>query len=335
MPEKIKDLINFAKIYPQEALIGIEIEMEGARLSFERSKYWKATFDGSLRPNPEAIEYVLKHPIEIETVPRILLGIETFLLKKRGAKFDPSDRCGIHIHFNVQHYTTTELMNFICTYLIVENLLLKYCDESREGNLFCLRAVDAEFLIDCLIEFQKYGNLRTLTRRNNLLRYAALNVESIYKHGSLEFRALQTPKRFIKIVEWVTLLNDIRVAALRFDSPQDIVEAFSFYGGVDFTRHIFRQNYATLIGKGGFDINQTIMQGIRLVQDIAYTKRETKKQSNFKIKVDNNQDVRFFINQLAEPIRYAQMRVPINWIDVPDQDVAADPPDEPPEPEEE
>jgi len=278
MKHKVRDLIPFNHIWRSDQEIGIEIEMEGSHLEFNRSKLWEYVYDGSLRGNPEAIEYVLKQPIALKETKSAIDGLEKLLLLRRKAIFKPSDRCGVHIHFNVQNYTLQQLLNFICTYLIIENLLIKYCGNAREGNMFCLRAGDAEHLIDCIINFRRFSDISYLYQRQGDLRYAAMNVSSVRRHGSLEFRALRTPDKLIHIEKWIELLTLVKVAALKFNDPIEIIENFSQLGGVGFSRSIFKNKFKLLTKD--VDVNMLLLQGIRLVQDIAYVEIEKVKEKS-------------------------------------------------------
>ena len=277
---KICEILSFQHLYDPKKLIGIEIEMEGTNLGFNRSILWRFTHDGSLRNNPESIEYVLKNPSYLGQTALVLENLQNFLLhrKRTNAIFNPSDRCGVHIHFNVQHYTTKSLMKFICLYLVFENLLLRYCGGDREGNLFCLRAVDAEQMIDLLIDFKKTDNLRNLIRNHSSLKYAAINLGAIRVHGSLEFRGLRTPNNLNDIEVWIKLLNCIKVEAEKFARHVEIIEACYHYGSIDVTKKIIKDLFPILVKGEEYNIEQLIFKGIRIAQDSAYTEFEEQKE---------------------------------------------------------
>jgi hypothetical protein len=274
MNNRVKDIIIWDILFDSKQTIGIEIEMEGQNLSFNNSMYWKYTHDGSLRGTPESIEYLLKAPIPKREVSRVLKLLKDLMLIKRKppARFTPSDRCGVHIHINIQYFTEENLIKFMCTYLAVENLLLRYCGEARQGNLFCLRAIDANTLISKLIEYRQDGDLLKLTSRALDIKYAAMNLGAIREHGSLEFRALKTPNDIEKINEWVKLLCCVRDQSITFSSLEDIVETVSRYGADQFVRMIFQRHTNTLINVIGPDVEDDILEGIRIIQDIAYAK---------------------------------------------------------------
>lgn len=272
MYPKLNELLpNFWREQPKERKIGIEIEVEGDNLRIEANPNWTSVFDGSLRGNPDSLEYVLKRPVSIKMVPIVLDRLKG-LIEQGKARLILSDRCGVHIHFNVQHATVPEILNFICLYLIVEGLLLRYCGESREGNFFCLRASDAEYIIERILEFRKTNDPGALFANADTLKYAALNIGAVGEHGSLEFRSLLTPKDFSDINDWVTLLNAVKKSIGEYETPVNMIEAFSFQGPMYFVRNVFKKTFPILCKKVKMgEIEELVFRNMRLVQDIAYT----------------------------------------------------------------
>jgi hypothetical protein len=202
--------------------VGIEIEMEGTALGFgpEAAPVWSLKGDGSLRG--ESVEYVLRSPVPRSMVAKSLELLQSSLKK---ARLSPSDRCGVHVHVNVQQLTISQLVSFITLYTIFEEVLVKFCGPLREGNYFCLRAKDAEYIIDKFAEYIEQGDISGVGRDS--FRYAALNLSSIPKFGSLEFRSMRTEKDFRIINTWVEMLLRIKDFAIRFKHPSEIISAVS------------------------------------------------------------------------------------------------------------
>lgn len=257
-------MVKIAEMYSlrnKKGEIGIEIEMEGMDLAVPEGGYWNGVGDGSLRG--ESLEYVLRNPIGRDEVSKALSELETLLTH---SELHPSGRCGVHIHFNVQQYGFKDVITFAVLYLIFEELLVKWCGQHREGNLFCLRAKDAEYLIYALIEAVKTGNFNIIANDN--FRYASVNFAAIPKYGSLEFRSMNTPKDFQNIVTWVQLLLRVKDTAKEFNDPRALVEATSMQGTVPFARAVFGDMLDVLECP---NMDRIIMDGVRRVQDIVYT----------------------------------------------------------------
>jgi len=100
----------------------------------------------------------------------------------------------------------SHLFRLVYLYYIFENLLVKWSGEEREGNRFCLRLADsAEIPIQIRNIFQ--GNLRPI--EENQIRYSALNLASLRKYGSIEFRSLNGTTDRERITKWLTIINKL------------------------------------------------------------------------------------------------------------------------------
>lgn len=264
MPKKIYEQYELRNVGDKD--IGIEIEVEGDNLPAAIAKFWNVKQDGSLRGNN--YEYILKTPVQKGKTQERLKYLQEEL-KKHDAVLQLSDRCGVHIHVNCQQLTTKQVLNFALLYLIFEDILVKWCGEQREGNLFCLRASDAEHLLLTLVECRKHNNLRYVL--NNHYRYASMNMAAIRKFGSLEFRAMGTPKRFALIQTWIEMLLRVKEASLGYNEPYEIVEDLSVTGGLVYVRRVFGPLYKHLVCP---DIDKLCVDGVRRVQQIAYTPYE-------------------------------------------------------------
>ena len=212
---KIIDIFGVPK--QDEKDIGIEIELEGVDLKHPIRQYWKGVGDGSLRGT--SIEYVLKTPVRRKLTLQRLTSLKKEL-EDHGSQLQPSDRCGVHIHVNCQQLTTKQVINFAIVYLILEDLLVEMCGEERVGNLFCLRASDADRIITALRICKQDDDLSHI--QSNRYRYASINLAAISKFGSVEFRAFQTPKDLLKIQKWIEILLRIKDYSMGFDEAYDI-----------------------------------------------------------------------------------------------------------------
>lgn len=219
---------------------GIEIECEGKNIAPINSKTWGSEADGSLRGNyPEtACEFVLKKPILFKDVEQAL---DELIGHEINAEFNFSFRTSVHIHVNVQELTSTQLLNLIYTYLLIEQPLVNYCGDGRKGNRFCLRLRDAEGMIEVLSNLFRQGGdgLRYIPADH--MRYASINLEAFKKYGSIEFRAMRGTMDKAIILPWVQMLNSIKQYALEMKTPKDIHEEFRAYGSVGFLNKVLGQ----------------------------------------------------------------------------------------------
>jgi hypothetical protein len=247
-----------------EGELGIEIEIEGHGLPPKGGVNWKGTHDGSLRG--EAMEYVLRKPLTYDSAMKAL-GLLRKNLDKAGAEVFATNRAGVHVHVNVQQMEMVQVTNFICLYMVFEDMLVQWCGDSRVGNLFCLRARDAEFFVSTLrkiVRTQDWGEVGT-----DKLRYASLNLKALSTYGSLEFRAMRSDLTPGVIEEWIDLLLCLRDAALQYDNPQQIIEEVSMRGPEGMMHRVFGEHARALVLS--YD---SIMEGVRLAQGIAYSYQE-------------------------------------------------------------
>ena len=261
---KIKNIFKF-HLWPIENEIGIEVGMEGERLIEREIKGWIREGDGSLRNH--GVEFILREPLREEDAYRKLDALYKSLTNN--ALMVPSDRCAVHIHINCQNMEVKEVYNYISLYLILEDLILSWCGEEREGNLFCLRAKDAEWLIYSLIGDKKnWGGFEIVTNRNSF-KYASINVSAIRYYGSLEFRALPTPIHVKPIKEYISLLLRIKRKALEIGDARDFISECSERGEREWAKKILGPQHFNMLKC--VDIDEKIMAGIRRTQALIYT----------------------------------------------------------------
>lgn len=244
--------------------IGVEIEAEGQRLPWVE-KWWKNEEDGSLKG--ESREYVLLKPGTLEEVREALNHLAA-CYKANKTVVNDSIRAGVHVHINCQKLTMTQLYNFMTVYLILENILVKWCGDYRQGNLFCLRACDAEYLLN---EISAAANdpKKMYARRfkTDNLRYASMNVKALGDYGSLEFRAMRGTRDLDLIYTWAETLLHIRNYAADFANPQNIIELFSQLGPARFAQEALGVNHAEF---NCDNLERRVLDGMRNAQDIAY-----------------------------------------------------------------
>ena len=257
---KIIDLLPLRK---QDGEVGIEIEIEGEDLpSCRANPYWKGVGDGSLRG--ESIEYVLKKPVKRNKVLPALRNLKTAWFKT-GSVIDPSERAGVHVHINMQEETLAVTGTFMCLYYCFESVLLRYCGESREGNHFCLRVRDAEFVLRYIEHAIETGDLGSL--HTDKIRYASMNLKALPTYGSLEFRGMRSTSNLKEIYSWANMLLSLKDEAKRLGSPSAIAGMLSEEGILVALNRIFGKEAALL---GGRDVEELVYEDMRSVQTLMF-----------------------------------------------------------------
>lgn len=229
---RLKDLLGINMQFGDERF-GVEVEMEGRGL-VDPPKNWGIEQDGSLQGG---IEYVMLNPGSYE---QTLSDIENLYKEfaKRGSVLNPSIRSGIHVHYNVSHWSVLQFVNFMCLYLTVENIMIKsFAGNGRFGNLFCIPASRAEIYTKNLVEYFQTKDPRLLNDDN--IRYSALNLNSLFKYGTIEFRSLGTPRTPAPLITWIEIIRNIVRFSSQFNNPQDILNNFSNLIDAQYLSNVF------------------------------------------------------------------------------------------------
>lgn len=242
---------------------GIEIETEGTRIPQVDTPFWKSEQDASLRG--EAWEYVLRKPIKFGKEAEALAELKEQWTEAK-ARVKNSPNAGVHVHINCSDLTVVQLYNYISLYLVVEELLINKCGADRIGNLFCLRASDAEYLIDMLSESVRSQDLRIL--HTDDLRYASINVKALGDYGSLEFRAWRSDGDLEAVAWWCRLLQHLKALARKIDNPAQIVADVSALGSYGFYQQILGPFAKDVEWDEQFEI--AISDSVRRVQQYAF-----------------------------------------------------------------
>lgn len=230
---------NFKKM---DGEIGLEIETE-TKQPYEVSSFffWKTVPDQSLRDF--GMEYVLKQPVKYEQIPDAL---DEFEKKTKDLKFiRDSISTSVHVHLNVLNEDLKTLGNFITSYILFENLLIRYSGPDRLSNLFCLPVCDAEeTYINARNIFKQaeQKNYRGMALSENTVKYAALNLATIYKYGSLEVRSFRGETDVKSIQSWIDILYSMMKFSRSEDiNPKSLVEMYK-KDGISIGNKIFGEN---------------------------------------------------------------------------------------------
>lgn len=265
-------MLNLPTKKLQKGEVGIEIEVEGKRLPGVTVEPppspWLYKPDHSLRGDENG-EYVLKEAIDFSAVPQTLNKLwECFEAAK--TKFDDSNRTSVHIHLNVQRWHLNRLASFAALHFIFEDVLTEWCGEHRVGNLFCLRAKDAEAIVTWL---KKFIQMDGTCEVPDGLHYSGFNIQSLPKFGSIEIRILRGASDPNVIQDWVKIYERLYALSADFKNPTEICDWFSAEGPTAFFSRVLGP--AANVVKNGVtmtseEISDSMYSGVRRSQDICF-----------------------------------------------------------------
>ncbi len=165
--------------------------------------HWKVVSDSSLSGQ---YAFELVSPIlqgasglcQVETVGRVLTEI--------GAKVNKS--CGLHVHVDARDIDTAAMKRVCKMWMKYESCFDSVMPESRRNNVFCrstrndFRSLDVAF--NAIDAARDLNGLRAVMGGN---RYKKLNLESLVRHGTVEFRQHSGTVDNTKMVMWIELVT--------------------------------------------------------------------------------------------------------------------------------
>ena len=232
MDKKIGDIFH----KQAKGLFGIEIEVEGKGLP-EEDELGKLTDDlfidrgeGSLRDG--GLEYVFREPKGMEESLALIGKLANkFQEVKCVPKFTP--RTSVHVHVNITDLTVEQTCVMIVLSHMAEPFISSMCGVLREGNHFCLRAIDAEGIMK---KVHRSIMERVLPRYGAENRYGFTNIASIRELGSLEYRGMEGTFHLKRLEDWLTVLNNIKEAAIQIDTLDNLFQLLEEEDAVDLLR---------------------------------------------------------------------------------------------------
>lgn len=263
----VSEYMNVSNKYRDEPVVGLEIECEGKNLPAQQDliRYWNVVPDGSLKPyeGHPPCEYVYKGALSLEST-KVALDYLVKAMTFNSSVVVPSVRTSVHVHVNVGEWKFTKVFNYALTYLMLEELMVDFAGEARVGNLFCLRAKDAT---------HQWGLLEGgVTSPGKLWedgnRYTSMNLCSLRKLGTLEFRALRGTIDTSLILTWVEMLLAMRKFAYELQNPLELEEMFLSLGPEEFLKRVLPNHYQIFIHS--YKLKESIWDAFRNARDVIH-----------------------------------------------------------------
>lgn len=268
--KKLYELLNKE---PNDGVFGVEVEVEGNNLS-PPSVGWKQVRDGSLRGEFPyySSEYVFIKPESLNTSIRMIHQLGK-AMQDYGSKLKFSFRTSTHVHINVQHLTYPQFLTFLYTSALLENVLMHFCGKERINNRFCLRIQDAEEYIHELKQLFLSNNAIRLINEDRL-RYSAINIGSVPKYGSVEFRGMRGTLDKDVLIPWLKIIYAIREFSVNQNSPHDVHDLFVRNSPEQFVKNIIGEELFNIINYPG--LKQDIRKSFSLSMELAHSYNEAR-----------------------------------------------------------
>jgi len=231
--------------------VGLELEYEKCtNPPVGLSNDWYTDIDHSLRTG--GLEFI-SVPLPANKVHEAVVNM---LAVAKKIKAKPTLRCGLHVHVNVTHMTWAEVFQFTTLYTLLEPHLFAEFAPGREISHFCVPTWTNTALVEYMYrDGQKlrqgiqipdtehgvnWGRASSyLTGRDGFRpklkmistpKYAALNLNSLKKFGTLEFRQAPSSLQASFIERWTNLLLRIQAVSMTYKDATDIVREYDRSG---------------------------------------------------------------------------------------------------------
>jgi len=258
--------------------VGLELEIEGENLPSAgklakvvgktSSASWLTKADGSLRG--EALEYVLATPCKIDEVDVLVEGLyDSF--KTNNTNLLLTNRCSTHVHVNMGGKKVNEITSALALWTAFEEPLTLWAGEERVNNHFCLGSKDCNAgTIAAWRSFLRTGRADF----NENLKYSSLNILTLYRFGSLEYRVMNASEDSQRIVDWTKFVYELtRYAGDTFANPATMSYSMSERGGRELFLEICEKanvspSFVTGVMDTVQDMNSTVLNGFRRAQPL-------------------------------------------------------------------
>jgi len=214
---RVSSIVPLPFEFTFQRTFGIELEIFGATRQMLISKlrdeginvqdeaynhntrnHWKIVTDGSIRGEHgnEIVSPVLRGMDGIEHIKKVCIA-----LGKSGAQFNKT--CGFHVHLGANDLNLENMKALVRSYINLENPIDAIMPESRRGNSnsYCKNLTSVSGIDG------KISNAVNITQLVNAFggSYFKLNLQSITRHGTVEFRQHSGTITFSKIKNWLLI----------------------------------------------------------------------------------------------------------------------------------
>jgi len=249
-------------------LIGVEVEVEGVlsndpvfwREGTDQLLYWEAIEDASLR---NGCELRLRGPLFGLDLIKALDALDTTF---KEVNVVTSIRTSTHIHYDMAAFgTTKDLLKLLSLAGLFEDVLFRYVGGTRADSIYCLPYSKSRGNFNDISSLG--GSPRYLG--DALGRYQAINLQSLFKHGTVEFRHAGAYTTRQELLDWINILGSLIKYASESDfDTTKLAVLCSEITPISFLREVFPLHYKELMYQG---IESDIIKGARMVDDMIFS----------------------------------------------------------------
>lgn len=209
--------------------VGIEIELENMGgfhqciQELRKNGFWKYTGDDSLRDYGAELITGTEHgdPIRGQDLITAFVDYKDAMEKWKSltlSKPSLSKRTSVHVHIDVRDMSVGELQKFVLLYVVFEEIFFNWASPERVRNNYTRSVMhhrDVQKAVACIVRDSEQDFRSTINARAR--KYDAMNLESMSRYGTVEFRLMGGCDDIDRIHKWVNILMALRLAACSED----------------------------------------------------------------------------------------------------------------------
>ncbi|MBN8573928.1 MAG: amidoligase family protein [Candidatus Kapabacteria bacterium] len=215
------EMYNVNAIDLTNAMRNESVEFENENYNHTTRSHWKGVRDRSINGTNgiEVVSPILQGENGMQQVKSVCKALNNV-----NAKVNKS--CGFHVHFSAEDFTIKQWRNLFINFAMFENHFDSMMPVSRRdsNNRYC-KSIKTKVLNN-VPKINAATRLRAITKAiGQDTRYVKLNVESFWRHGTVEFRHHSGTVDFNKISNWIEILNSL----IEYSATNRATSADDFY----------------------------------------------------------------------------------------------------------
>lgn len=257
--------------------VGIEIEQEYRTEQQYRKcqevmsdKYWTVKGDGSLRHFGVEFCSNILYPGDVDA------ALDQVFDYLQAGTF--SWRTGIHVHIDVSDLDEAQIRSVCELYAVVEPVLFEWEGNERDQSRFCVPWYTCPAAVRAMLSQLDGDEFAVREAFERFGKYSALNLTSIPRFGTIEFRHMQTVNDKEKLRKYVNIcLAIVEAGKEKINAGQML----SMNGAENFIRATFDKSLSFLDGTPvDFDRAWQSIDVINNIKMSTIPQRRKKKQMN-------------------------------------------------------
>lgn len=216
-------------------LMGVELELENVNGDLRRGvPFWETHNDESLRN--DGLEFVFETPMYGEAA---LAAVDAFYAI--AADYTGGARTSTHIHVDASKLTVGAMRAIIGLSYILEDALFSSVRAARKWCGYCMPLTEMAHSRLRALLLSKDTPTFTITgvkANANAEKYYGLNISSLLKHGTLEYRYFPGAPTKDELLSWMDYVTELTAAGLRLEDIEPLrgVESFEQLHGMLMTQ---------------------------------------------------------------------------------------------------